>query len=51
LRQAGGAREFLTRKLEPDWRSEIESGQAVDEQWIVSVAGPPNNWPQDSTQF
>jgi hypothetical protein len=51
LREAGGARESFPRKLEHDRRAEIECGQTVDEQWIVSVGGLPNNWPQNSTQF
>jgi len=51
LREARGARKRFARKLEPDWGAEIEYGQAVDEQWIVSVDGLPNNWPQNSTQL
>jgi hypothetical protein len=53
IRRAGraGAREFFPRKLKPDWRSEIEYGQTVDEQRIVPVGGLPNNWPQNSTQL
>jgi hypothetical protein len=39
----------LSRKLEIQRRAEIECGQAVDKQGIVSVAGLPNNWPQNST--
>jgi hypothetical protein len=50
LREARGARERFARKLEPDWGTEIESGQAVDEQRIVSVGGLSNNWPQNLTQ-
>jgi len=37
--------------MEPDRRTEIECGQTVDEQRIVSVRGLPNNWPQNSTQL
>src|SRR5262249_15603412 len=44
-----GAREFFAGKLKPDWRSEIECAQTVDEQWIVSVGGLPNNWPPNLT--
>jgi hypothetical protein len=51
MREAGGVRESFARKLEPEWRPEIECGHAVDEQWIVSVGGLPNNWPQNSTQL
>ena len=49
--EAGGARESFARKLEPEWGTEIECGQTVDEQRIVSVGGLPNNWPQNSTQL
>jgi len=48
LREAGGVRESLARKLEPDWGTEIECGQGVDEQRIVFVGG---NWPQNSAQL
>jgi len=51
LREARGARERFARKLEPDWGTEIERGQTVDEQRIASVGGLPNNWPQNSTQL
>jgi hypothetical protein len=51
LREAGGARQSFARKLQPERRAEIECGQTVDEQWIVSVGGLPNNWPQNSTQL
>jgi hypothetical protein len=51
MREGGGARESFPRKLEPEWRAEIECGQTVDEQRIVSVGGLPNNWPQNSTQL
>ena len=51
MREAGGARESFPRKLEHDRRAEIECGQTVDEQRIVSVSGLPNNWPQNSTQL
>src|SRR5262249_41213845 len=39
------------RKLEADWRSEIECGQTVDEQRIMSVDRLLNNWPQNSAQL
>jgi hypothetical protein len=51
MREAGGVRESFARKLKPERRPEIECGHAVDEQWIVSVGGLPNNWPQNSTQL
>ena len=51
MREADDARESFARKLQPKRRAEIECGQAVDEQWIVSVGGLANNWPQNSTQL
>jgi hypothetical protein len=51
ITRSGGAREFFPRKLQPDWRSEIECGQTIDEQGIVPVGGLPNNWPRNSTQL
>jgi hypothetical protein len=35
--------ELFAGKPEHDWRTEIEYGQTVDEQWIVSIGGLPNN--------
>jgi len=51
LREAGDARESFPRKLKPEWETEIEYGQTMDEQWIVFVGGLPNNWLQNSTRF
>jgi hypothetical protein len=39
---------MFTGELKHQPAVEIECGQAVDEQWIVLVAGLPNNWPQNS---
>jgi hypothetical protein len=51
LRERAGAREFFAGKPEHNRRAKIECGHTVDEQWIVSVGGLPNNWPQNSMQF
>ena len=51
MREAAGACQSFARKPEPDWGTEIEDGQAVDEQWVVFVGGLPNNGPQKWTQL
>jgi len=43
LRERAAPRESFAGELKHYGRTEIERGQAIDQQWIVPVAGLPNN--------